>query len=251
MGYDPIEVNQAAAKATREIRKDGGAGYSEPNVFTFDGKSEGKVEIADTRLYKISDKIPDVSDFVACRGFLQGSVLELSAVDCTIKKESEVGSISVNLDGTGDSCIVCVIYSSENIFNVKPGLYVMCYSDNDTYVSYIEFAETIHPIDPKYLPGVCLPVVELSTVATNGAVFSEADNVKLTTAKEKGTPAVISCTIDHGDGTLNSGQFVFNCSQITQNGSVISDLITTSTAGIVVAFSKLNENTIWTCEIVS
>lgn len=40
--------------------------------------------------------------------------------------------------------------------------------------------ETIHPIDPKFLPGVCLPVVELETELSKTEVeLSENDVAKL------------------------------------------------------------------------
>ena len=40
----------------------------------------------------------------------------------------------------------------------------------------VDFGETITPIDPKYLPGVCLPVVELTTQPTaEGAPLTEAE----------------------------------------------------------------------------
>lgn len=49
--------------------------------------------------------------------------------------------------------------------------------------------QTIVPIDPKFLPGVCLPVVEITTLPTLGAVpLSDAENAKLNEMAEIGTP---------------------------------------------------------------
>ena len=67
--------------------------------------------------------------------------------------------------------------------------------------------ETIHPIDPKYLPGVCLPVVELSTTLTNGVTFTEEENAALTAAFEGGVPVVMKFAMDGaGDNTVVFGR---------------------------------------------
>lgn len=59
----------------------------------------------------------------------------------------------------------------------------------------ISTPETIHPIDPKYLPGVCLPVVELSTAFAGGATLSAEECALLDAAYEGNTPVVIKCNI--------------------------------------------------------
>lgn len=54
------------------------------------------------------------------------------------------------------------------------------------------FTETIHPIDPKFIPGAVLPVVELTTEPTEkGAPLTEAESAMMDEAAAKGMPAVI------------------------------------------------------------
>lgn len=53
-------------------------------------------------------------------------------------------------------------------------------------------AETIHPIDPKFLPGAVLPVVELSTVpSTEGSPLTEAETAAIVEMAQNSTPIVL------------------------------------------------------------
>lgn len=63
-------------------------------------------------------------------------------------------------------------------------------------IGFIAVTETIHPISDKYLPGVCLPVVELETAIGEMAPLSEADSAKLNKAAATGLPIVCKCTLD-------------------------------------------------------
>lgn len=63
--------------------------------------------------------------------------------------------------------------------------------------------KTIVPIDPKFLPGVCLPVVEITTEpSAYGTPCTEAESTALTVAHKTGLPAVI--TMENGLGTFVS-----------------------------------------------
>lgn len=63
--------------------------------------------------------------------------------------------------------------------------------DDGGHSVYVEIPETIRTIDPKYLPGVCLPVVELESVTEFGepVELSESDGTKLDTVV--GNPIVV------------------------------------------------------------
>jgi hypothetical protein len=72
--------------------------------------------------------------------------------------------------------------------------------DQDLRTVTIE-AETIHPIDPKFLPGVCLPVVELTTQPTEeGATLTDAENARMDAAAESETPIVVR--FDYGGASF-------------------------------------------------
>lgn len=71
---------------------------------------------------------------------------------------------------------------------------VQCYTRNmgDTTITLAEKTETIHPIDQKFLPGVCLPVVEINTEPSEaGTPCTDAENAALTAAAETGLPVVL------------------------------------------------------------
>lgn len=56
----------------------------------------------------------------------------------------------------------------------------------------VSTASTTVPIKPEYLPGVCLPVVELSTALTEeGAPLTTEESAKLTDAASRKLPCVI------------------------------------------------------------
>lgn len=57
--------------------------------------------------------------------------------------------------------------------------------------------ETVHPIDPKYLGGAVLPVVELSTIATtDGVALTAEESTQIDDAFANGTPVAIKGSID-------------------------------------------------------
>ena len=108
--------------------------------------------------------------------------------------------------------------------------------------------ETIVPIDPKYLPGVCLPVVELSTALANETALTDAESALLSTAFEGGAPVVIRCTVYFSilEGMPVSGQFVFN-PQLLPLGGQSSKVFGGVIYGINVMFIEAGEN--WICAI--
>ena len=83
--------------------------------------------------------------------------------------------------------------------------------------------ETITPIDPKYLPGVCMPVVEITSAeypfSGDTVALSAEESAKFAAAAETGLPVVIKLTLNSmsltaqymsglymgnlGDGTLS------------------------------------------------
>lgn len=88
--------------------------------------------------------------------------------------------------------------------------------DEDHVMGFLDFnggsrmeistAATIHPIDQKFLPGVCLPVVELSTKANimEAVYLSEADKTAMDDAWKKNTPCIISLGVGNMDDVLMS-----------------------------------------------
>ena len=142
--------NYAENKALRKLGIN-----EEKNVFTFDGNTEGKTQLTGTSMYKVSNKTPDINTLKLIRGVMGGVNVEAVASDCTV----EAGMLIV---ATALGVALAAVIPETDTTN-EPGVYV--FRGETDYISYIEFAETIHPIDQKYLPGVCLPVVEIADIS--------------------------------------------------------------------------------------
>ena len=75
------------------------------------------------------------------------------------------------------------------------------YGDYSTRtISIYTQTETITPIDPKYLPGVCLPVVEIASAeypfSGDPVALSAEESAKFAAAAETGLPVVIKLTLN-------------------------------------------------------
>lgn len=85
--------------------------------------------------------------------------------------------------------------------------------DGNPHTVSIVPKETIHPIDPKFLPGVCLPVVELSaetmTALYSGSIVmaTEKETAAFMAAKEKVSPLVVRGNFN-GAGFASVGAFI-------------------------------------------
>ena len=103
--------------------------------------------------------------------------------------------------------------------------------------------ETIHPIDPKYLPGVVLPVVELSTTFKVGSQYTENENKILTALFEKYVPAVIKCAVDLGTiGVFEKTAFVW--SPVSPGNMAI---FVASVGGTILQIADMDRQGAWLC----
>lgn len=166
MGYDPIEVNQAASEAARAIRKNGGAGYVEPaKILTYDGNKNGKVVIAE-QFVKVSAKPENLNSVTHINAFIVGT-----------EKEYEKNALSIVTNGDmhyltpiGDNFPIVISVSAETVLGegengidviLPVGTYIYDIG-NGSYATEVKFAETIHPIDPKFIPA-------FDSITLNGA----------------------------------------------------------------------------------
>lgn len=173
------------------------AGYSEKPVLTFNGNFTGK-PLADGKFVKISDTPMDLNgmqkaiatvhpDFVDIFGV---ATMEITKEQFTIQ-EADNGQYAI----MDNNVFVFSVTEAGGDFSV--GIYVLAQVEDGTpvmWISRIEFAETIHTIDPKFIPGVVLPVVELSTAV--GEALTEAENAKLNEVAATGLPCVICFTME-------------------------------------------------------
>lgn len=84
-------------------------------------------------------------------------------------------------------------------------------------LSITQETETIHPIDPKFLPGVVLPVVELTSVGPHedgeSITLSESDCAKLNAVGRM--PFIMTVKLEGGE----SLSFVMNCLSMNEYGA--------------------------------
>lgn len=110
-------------------------------------------------------------------------------------------------------------------------------------VSVSSTTETIVPIDQKYLPGVCLPVVELSTTFSMGAALTDAENELLTGAHAKNVPLVIRCSMNLG----NSSVFENTAAVWSPASSGGIKAFVLSMGGIVLQIADMLKDGNWIC----
>ena len=149
---DPVTL--ALAKKYSDSQR---IGYAEPGkVFTYDGGEDAEFEeVGGELLVKLSDGVFDLNKVKKIKCVLRnnGYVLEYSRDELTL---SGLGDGITCLEATYSNHTLPAIFAS-----TAGGLYGFV-SQQVGYLSYVEFAETIHPIDQKYLP---------DTVATKADIF--------------------------------------------------------------------------------
>lgn len=105
-------------------------------------------------------------------------------------------------------------------------------------VAVYELVKTIVPFDPKFLPGVCLPVVELSTTVERGATFTDAENAALNEAFNTKLPFVVRANLSVESVPVNDAV------SISQNGVYDGIKMFALTFGSSI-FQIMEQNGVW------
>lgn len=191
------EIN---AKINR-LKREGGVGWEESGkTYTFDGILEGKDYVPYTSgngFLKVSSDTPDLHKFEEVEtiiGVITPTEPAVSIIEGTAENNELFGARGYALLH-GATPLIVVITDTLNSPVPSTGLYFLCsgYPENiETAANELVIAETIHPISDKYLPGVCLPVVELTTEpGINGYATLTTDECSaLNAAFEKKMPVV-------------------------------------------------------------
>ena len=141
---------------------DGGYGYMEtPTPMTWDGNTEGKEAFwmdEEYGLVKITDDVLDLAKITSItikQDFTGngGEVREQTITNLIVEEEAGIGLLIDGEDGDS-SYIVTQAPDIEEAMLPSSGTFLL-YVKNGvviTHVSKVNFADTIHPIDPKYLP---------------------------------------------------------------------------------------------------
>lgn len=171
-----MSLGTIAFTRVNNLLESGGVGRIEECVLTFDGNTEGrdaaKFQGVDM-FYKVSDKIltadevgrstavvvePNGGETVLTAEQLftiDGSAYGLPAGLFTVLSDNPHGPIAV----FGKACDEGGLYAPSD------GTYFISHPEYGHRLRKLSF-KTIVPIDPKFLPGVCLPVVEFTTEPT-------------------------------------------------------------------------------------
>lgn len=197
---DLISIALAVKKALKTLFDSGQVGRVEGNkkTITFDGNTTGKETIPGEAIglsgvyVKVSntafavDELQSVSGTMVVDGTEERNEIPLSAI--TVQED---GSTTFLVQNNAPIAIVVAESMTDGEFPITAGTYFL-YDENyltlgTFYVSAITYGkETIHPIDPKYLPGVCLPVVEIADITA--ITVEECANL----AACMGMPCIIS-----------------------------------------------------------
>lgn len=165
--------------------KGGGVGDADVKTFIHDGNNEGKETYVLDGAYvyaRLCDAI-DPTSIKEISMIYQGVELTLTAKDVTF-------------GGVGDSYVIAYggnygvfILGENNTSGVSAGTYVISMPTIQTFVTRLSF-EIVDRISSKYLPGACLPVVEIST--SQDVDMNAFENDRLNAAWETGNPCVVT-----------------------------------------------------------
>lgn len=142
---------------------EGGVGYTGKSVITFDGNPEGLPSFLG--YCRISD-IVDLNTVANITGVMNGELVTITSDMFEVRKLSELAADAIYMKDnsfnfpTDAYFVICFRENVDN--NIPSGLYVFCNPDYNSYVSRVEFAGVIHPIDPKYLGNAMPNVVDLT-----------------------------------------------------------------------------------------
>lgn len=177
-------ITLAMAKAYTDKKAIGG---EESHVFKWDARNgtDGLTTNTAGSYAKISSLTPTAAE-------LEGGILDIAGL---IQIDLSVSGGTIvqggNAFALGQYLVIATVadgeYPESGIY-INVGIALEVSGQENPFVT-LQW-ETIHPIDQKYLPGVCLPVVELETAVTSTQVaLSEEDGAQMDTLN--GEPAVL------------------------------------------------------------
>lgn len=138
----------AKSMVIAELSESGQVGYVEPGkVFTYDGNESAEfIDLNGLRLVHLSDGVFDLSKIkrIKCEFASVGQEFEFVEGDFTLIDYNEFKAVQVSLGNQSAPAVFA--HPAGGLYGyAQPGF---------GYLSYVEFAETVHPIDQKYIPPV-------------------------------------------------------------------------------------------------
>ena len=188
---------------TKRILRKLGGDIERPKTVTFDGNLAGKetfngetLGISGGVYVKVSDASVAADELQSIKATVFGieGDVDMSGVTAVQQDDASTAFTVPDRDYPILWFLNADIHLDEG--TVTKGVYVL-YVSETLYLSAVTYGkETIHPIDRKYLGGVCLPVVEIADM--NAITASES--VAFTAAAENGLPCVVKWFSEDGTG---------------------------------------------------
>ena len=233
MSFDPITYAMAKAYSNSK------GGYIETvkEQIVFNGDTDGKAVIPGTNIGFDEANFVMVSDKAFSAEELSGITIVRNGEKVRYDNNEFKSSNNYGIVGIAIDLHDYALFFDESAaatFGVDVGAYFAMSIDGSWYVAEVSTeTETIHPIDPKFLPGVCLPVVETADINA----ITTAESAVFTAAAENGLPCVLKWFSDE-DGVGMA--IIFNL-QVIEGVYQYSALA----SGSYLTIAKDNETGLW------
>lgn len=198
---DLPDITQGANKALAILRGSGAVGYAESGKVLWQGELGPTGGTSESGIKVTGAEVLHPLGFVEGRTYVVTT--DSGTFNSVCKKTEDYtfyvgnGALLSLGDDTGETYAVAEIVEHD----AQPFIVFLDY--NGGAKGAVSTVETLHPIDPKYLPGVCLPVVEIATLPTaDGAVLTEAESAVLNEVAALDIPIVMKAFDKAGDVNL-------------------------------------------------
>ena len=255
--FDSATATFAANKVMRELGESGSIGKAVTHKPSFIIPAEEDfvpdVTLSDMRIKWFSAEVPTKDEFMSGKVFASKSGVTYED-DCS--NYEVFAEVEKSFAISTGQLIVMVAGELENALGAVPktGMYycIPDYSQLSNGSIGAEFTfvwETIHPIDPKYLPGVVMPVVEIETEPNgDGVELSDADMEKLK-ALNGAVPFVAKFSMEglpvyavmNGINTIYEGQLALMASgsfRPAPTFELVAGFYISNGSGVVYAYQK-------------
>lgn len=182
-------------------------GWSERTYGTiyFDGVLTGKLCIPAADMlgnpYHASHVFVRISNLPSSPSQIESITIDNTTYSRSTLRVEEIDGLTCFYVAVGVLTDYAYVVSISTGDHTVDGTYVLA-TDYEIYVSRIDgyVAETIHPIDRKFIPGAVLPVVELSTVPVSGSQtkLTAEESAQMEEVLAMGVPFVGKLNVDEG-----------------------------------------------------
>lgn len=164
------EVAALAASMVKDrLEESGQIGRTENNSLSWDGNTEGKIIIMDA-MVRVSATPFDLSQVESVTAYYPDQNLT-STIPISMFQLNKGEPLSMIMDADHAIVAVCTVehYNEQYGANIPTGVY-FCHEEK-MRISAVKCADTIHPIDQKYLPNH--PIIDMKLDSMSSAYSTE------------------------------------------------------------------------------